>query len=335
MKTKKNWYPWLNNSYRKIISFYKNKFGHHAFLLFSKLGMGGSSLIYAVIRYLMCNKVVDNKICNNCENCNLIKSDSHPDLYRINFENEKKVGIQNVRFLIDCLTTCAHQNSFKIIWISFIEKMTEEAINALLKTLEEPNDHTYFFLECYDSLLLNKKIKSRCLCYFLQSPKEEEIYFWLKKKNLKKTKEELKTAIKVSMLVPLDALSLLTNESWELRKKFYELLSENLVSKTILNFLPELNRSDVINRINWLITFLLDSLKYNVNIRCFLINEDQLYLIKKIALFFSSNFFWKSIYNWKICRYNLISVISLNKESQLIAELANWQDILLKYVLIK
>lgn len=51
-----NWYPWLNAPYRQLLAQHQEGRGHHALLLHAIDGMGEESLVYALARWLLCQR---------------------------------------------------------------------------------------------------------------------------------------------------------------------------------------------------------------------------------------------------------------------------------------
>lgn len=322
-------YPWLDKIYRNIINLYKSKRLHHAILFYSYYGFGFNVLVYEIVLFLMCYNKNGIKSCKKCKNCLLISSNSHPDFYCIQLNDGKKtIGIENIRYLIDILLNHSHQCGLKVIYISCVEKLTEESVNSLLKFLEYPTKNTYFFLECNNEFFLNFKIKSRCLIYRIKIPKKEEIFIWLKKEMINISSFDIKLAINFSYGIPLRILNLLKKENWNKRKFFYDFLFKCLLNKNILDFFFQLNQFDFINRIEWIVILLLDVFKYKIQVNNLIINKDQLNLISYLGNITSDFSLFNSLSKWNKCYYILNCKNNMNKEMQLMSCLSFWQKIL-------
>lgn len=91
---------------------------------------------------------------------------------------EGSIGIEEIR---DLRAKASLASAGLSIWIVVgAERMTAEASNALLKTLEEPPEGTYFFLTTSTVQSLLPTIVSRCLHLPFRSVGEEEIMIWLR-----------------------------------------------------------------------------------------------------------------------------------------------------------
>ncbi|MFP3036853.1 MAG: DNA polymerase III subunit delta' C-terminal domain-containing protein [Arsenophonus sp.] len=322
-----NWYPWLKDAYKQIISFHQKKKAHPVLLLHTHSGIGSDALIYAISRWLMCHRPIDIKSCGKCHSCKLMLAETHLDWHKITLENGKNIiGIENIRYLIEILVTHAQHGGAKVIWFPSLESLSESASNALLKTLEEPTDNTYFLLECRNPSFLLDTLRSRCFYYHLSIPDYKSVVFWLQKQKSFLELLDIETAIKLNVGAPLSALSMLQPENWLKRKRFCQLLLKHLTTKTLFNWLPELDQPNTIERIRWLITLLLDAVKYKQQAINYCVNKDQLILFTKLATMNSTNVLLKSATEWKNCRYKLISIIGLNQKLQLTSQLINWQN---------
>lgn len=93
---------------------------------------------------------------------NLIKED-HPDRFTIKKEGDKKsIGISEVRKLVSFLTTKPYSSKYKVVVIYSAEKLTIQAQNALLKTLEEPPFFAIIILSAKTEQSLLPTVLSRC-----------------------------------------------------------------------------------------------------------------------------------------------------------------------------
>nr|BET44382.1 MAG: DNA polymerase III subunit delta' [Candidatus Aschnera chinzeii] len=326
MNHKIPWYPWLNLHYKKIISFYQNNHKHHALLLHANHGLAGNILIYAIIRWIMCCSVNNIKSCGICRNCRLIISHNHPDLHKITVDNY--IGIDEIRFLKQILTQTSQQGNNKIIWFPDANKLTHEAVNALLKTIEEPTANTYFFLKYSSNKTLQNTLRSRCFYYHLTPPQELNILLWLQQQKTQFSLIDMKIAIKLTNAAPLATFNLLQSINWMKRKIFLQLFANCFKNKILLNMLTELNQKNLINKIDWLISILLDTLKYKQNIITHCINQDQLMLIKIISFNHTYAHIFTLMNEWMILRYQLSSINGINQELQLINQLTKWQKMI-------
>ena len=110
----------------------------HAYILNGEDGMGKRSLACAFALYLLCENR-KGEACMECHACRQVLSGNHPDLIFVTHEKPNSIGVDDVREQInDTIQIKPYSSSYKIYIIDESEKMTIQAQNALLKTIEEP-----------------------------------------------------------------------------------------------------------------------------------------------------------------------------------------------------
>ncbi|MBQ0213837.1 DNA polymerase III subunit delta' [Proteus vulgaris] len=320
-----NWYPWLNQAYRQLISMYQEGRGHHALLLHATEGMGADALSYGLSRWLMCQNKQGLKSCNECHSCRLMLAETHPDWHLLQNEKGKtSIGVEAVRKVTEKLEQHAQQSGARVVWIKEIEALTEAAANALLKTLEEPPKNTYFLLNCQQPEVLLATLRSRCFYYHLATPDHQHAIHWIQQQLPNVPYANSVTALNLSQNAPIAALSLLKDE-WQERETFCQALYSSLQQRDLFGFLPQLNQDNVDRRLYWLLSLLLDALKYQTNAQAYCINQDQQPLIMALSQS-PSNIVLAIIDGWKQCRYQLMTIPALNKELLLAEQLLDWEN---------
>ncbi|MCK9781406.1 DNA polymerase III subunit delta' [Proteus columbae] len=320
-----NWYPWLNQAYRQLISMYQEGRGHHALLLHAIQGMGGEALSYGLSRWLMCQNKQGLKSCNECHSCRLMLAETHPDWHILQSEKGKSsIGIEAVRKVTEKLEHHAQQSGFRVVWIKDVEALTEAAANALLKTLEEPPKNTYFLLNCQQPEVLLATLRSRCFYYHLATPDLQHATHWLQQQLPNIPYANSVTALNLSQNAPVLALSLLKDE-WKERDAFCQALYASIQKRDLYAFLPQLNQDNAERRLYWLLSLLLDALKYQTNAQVYCVNQDQQALIMALSQC-SSGTLLSIIDGWKQCRYQLMTIPALNRELLLVEQLLDWEN---------
>lgn len=125
----------------------------------------------------------------------------HVDI--INYKTEKtSFGIDEVRGIIEEVQKKPFEGDKKVIIIHEGNKLTVQAQNALLKTIEEPPLGVYIIILCESLELVLDTIKSRCEIFKLTPLSKEELYEYVKIKGYDKNKPETKAAIAFSSGIP-------------------------------------------------------------------------------------------------------------------------------------
>lgn len=321
------WYFWLDVIYRKILNSYQQNKGHHAFLLYNKWDSGEDILIYSIIRWLMCSYPCEIKHCNACYNCKLMKIRHHPDYYQLNFKNGiQTIGIDVIRACIDSIYNHARQGKVKIIFIKYVECLTNQAINALLKVLEEPPSNTYFFFKSKEYNKIPLTLLSRCIQWSITPPAEKIGLRWLMTQQGVDNVTLATCALRLCNGAPIAAKNMLESDSWKIRlilcKKLYDAIVYG-------NFLQILSSLDIYHKklsLYWLITLLVDALKWQQKVeRKFIINLDQIELISVIAARWSVFSLGKQLQQWLVVLRYLQEFTNINYKLLLTYRLLNWK----------
>ncbi|BCQ34304.1 MULTISPECIES: DNA polymerase III subunit delta' [Erwinia] len=322
-----NWYPWLNHSYRQILSQHQAQRGHHALLIQALPGMGDDALIWGISRWLMCKRPDGLKSCGECHACQLMLAGTHPDWYRLEAEKGKSsLGIDAVRSVTEKLYHHAQQGGAKVVWLPDAGQLTEAAANALLKTLEEPPKNTWFLLSSREPSGLLPTLRSRCLLWHLAPPAEAQSLQWLQKQSAAGLSERT-AALRLSAGAPAAALALLDDKIWQQRQRVCEALPDALQGD-MLSLLPALHHDDAAQRIGWLCSLLIDAVKWQQGGGQFISNVDRQADVMRIASLLPTSAIDASLRQWIICRDRLLNVVAVNRELLLTNQLLGWEAML-------
>jgi DNA polymerase-3 subunit delta' len=142
----------------------------------------------------------------------------------INYKTEKaSFGVDDVRAIIEEVQKKPFEGDKKVVIIHEGNKLTVQAQNALLKTIEEPPLGVYIIILC-ESLVLDT-IKSRCEIFKLTPLSKEELYEYAEIKGYDKNEPETKAAIAFSSGIPGRIDRYINDDKLkELRCKIVELL---------------------------------------------------------------------------------------------------------------
>ncbi len=134
----------------------------HAYLLCGEAGSGKRLVAEAFAKTVLCEEggIV---ACGKCKSCKQIESGNHPD-FRSVVREKATLGVKEIREQVTAdVQIKPYSSEYKIYFIDEAEKMTEEAQNALLKTIEEPPEYAVFLLSVTRQELLLQTVLSRCV----------------------------------------------------------------------------------------------------------------------------------------------------------------------------
>ncbi len=120
---------------------------HHGLLLEGARGAGKSSAALVLAQALLCESVDRELPCGQCAACGLVAAGAHPDLHVVGVLDDKHdISVDQVRELQGTLERSAFQGRARVAILDPADLLTEQAQNALLKTLEEPGAGTFLLL---------------------------------------------------------------------------------------------------------------------------------------------------------------------------------------------
>lgn len=131
----------------------------HAYLFTGPRGVGKTTMARLMAKALNCLDE-KNKPCGDCDNCKAIASGNFIDLIEIDAASNR--GIDEIRELRDKIRFAPSIGLNKVYIIDEVHMLTKEAFNALLKTLEEPPEHTVFIFATTEAHKLPQTVLSRC-----------------------------------------------------------------------------------------------------------------------------------------------------------------------------
>ena len=142
------------NNLKKL---YKDNNLPNKILLSGKKGIGKSLLVNQFINFLYAEN-------NDSHIENLINKNSYPNVFKIFKNTEKKnIEISQIREMIKFQNQSSFDNKIKTIIIDDLEFLNISSANALLKSIEEPNNKVLFILINNSEKKLISTIKSRCI----------------------------------------------------------------------------------------------------------------------------------------------------------------------------
>ncbi|WP_041069329.1 DNA polymerase III subunit delta' C-terminal domain-containing protein [Candidatus Ishikawella capsulata] len=321
-------YPWLKSVYYQIIKQYQYGYNHNALLIKVMPGIGENVLIWNISCWLMCQKPKYFENCGNCYSCQLMCANTHPDWHSLKIEKSKPLDIEKVRNLIEKINTYPIQLGIKIVYLPNIGYWSEAAVCTLLKTIEDSPTNTYFFLTHTEQRFSSLILQSRCIKIYIPPPNEKESHDWLTTRIPQKNQELIIIALRLTGGSPLLALSLLNDKKyWQTRKILFDTMY-NALQKDILLLLPILNNEQILQRINVIISLLLDAIKYHYKATKNFVNSDQINIINLITKHFSANCLLESASLWMKTYHRLIQVPTVNRELLIVDQLLTWERIL-------
>ena len=183
----------------------------HAYLFSGLRGSGKTTTARILAKSLQCENGPTPTPCEKCQNCIMANENRHIDIIEMDAASNRK--IEDIRELIEHTKYKPAMGKYKVFIIDEVHMLTNEAFNALLKTLEEPPEYVKFIMATTDPLKLPATILSRVQHFRFNKINNDIIENYLIKilaeENVEFDEEALRLIVKSSKGSVRDALTLL------------------------------------------------------------------------------------------------------------------------------
>jgi len=224
----------------------------HAYIIQGELGAGKEFIAKVFAKTLQCEKG-ETEPCGECRSCKQIDSKNHPDVIWVTHEKPNSIGVEDIRAQVNNdIGIKAYYGPKKIYIINECEKMTVQAQNALLKTLEEPPAYAVIILLTTNADALLSTILSRCVVLHMRPVEDSKIENYLMKQfQLPDYKASLCAAFARGNMGKAKALA--ENED-------FDHIKEEAVS--LLKYIHDMEISEIVAAIKRINDFKLDASNY-------------------------------------------------------------------------
>lgn len=154
----------LSSSIDSLLDAFSTHTPPHALLIVGNEGVGKCTLAKLLCQAVLCKAL--HAPCNKCGPCLRVLTGQNRNLIHVS-PSGASIRIDAIRDMLDILGLYSIENSDRTVLIENADRMTPQAQNALLKSLEEPSPGTYFVLTAERRAALLPTILSRAALYYL------------------------------------------------------------------------------------------------------------------------------------------------------------------------
>ena len=135
----------------------------HAYIISGEKGSGKKLLADLFAQTLQCERK-GTEPCMECQSCKQALSLNQPDIIRVMHEKPNTISVEDIRTQINGdIMIRPYSSPYKIYIVDEAEKLSVQAQNALLKTIEEPPVYAVLLLLTTNAGMLLQTIRSRCV----------------------------------------------------------------------------------------------------------------------------------------------------------------------------
>jgi DNA polymerase-3 subunit delta' len=151
----------------------------HSYIFEGEEGIGKKLIANTFAKTLFCEENTMTP-CNRCSSCIKYDSGNHPDVVYVTQTKKTGISVSDIREQINSdINTKPYQYPYKIYIVNNADKMTVQAQNALLKTIEEPPSYAIIILIAQNSNLFLQTIISRCIVLRLKQVAQDSMMNYL------------------------------------------------------------------------------------------------------------------------------------------------------------
>lgn len=260
----------------------------HAYIINGDRNSGKEFIAKIFAMALQCEKG-GTEPCQECHSCRQALSSNHPDIIRVLHEKPNTISVEDIRTQVNRdIGIKPYKGPYKVYIISEGEKMTVQAQNALLKTLEEPPEYGVILILTNGLESLLPTIMSRCILLNMRPVRDDQVKKYLMEElHIPDYKAEVCTAFargnvgRAKMLAASEEFDKVKEEAVTLLKYIHELEIAEIVAaiRKITEY-----QLDVTDYLDILSIWYRDVLMFKaMNDANHLIFREEIQYIKKVA----------------------------------------------------
>jgi DNA polymerase III subunit delta' len=173
--------PWHGDPLERIRAAWSSGRLPHALLLHGPQGLGKVAFAHWLAAAVLCDApLAPLDACGTCAGCRLLQAASHPDFTTVKVAQDKSaISVEQIRDTCERLAMTSYRCGAKVAVIEEAHRMTVNAANSLLKTLEEPPPNSLLVVVTSRPGALPATVRSRCQRLAFRAPPRSVAREWL------------------------------------------------------------------------------------------------------------------------------------------------------------
>lgn len=254
-----------------------------SFMITGPEGDGKVQFASQLIARLLCRRPTEQgEACRQCDACQLLESNTHPDFKLVQLVDKSRViKIDQIRSLNDFANQTALHGELKVCAVYPADKLNKNAANAFLKNLEEPAPGTVFLLLTDRPGAVLPTIRSRCLRIQLSLPDTQQAEAYLSRdggmrENIVQHAHSIEQGLETFSGSPLLLEEAVENGFFERQDAFVRDLRSLLKQDiSICKVAQNWKRHELLECLDWLYLILADLIKLAVSGQTLYIKRKQ------------------------------------------------------------
>lgn len=255
-------HPWHQTHWKRFLKSLQQDHLAHAILLCGQEHTGKLDFAAIMAKTLLCERPTEQGPCQQCQSCKTYDAGSNPDFMRIALLDDKQqIGVDQIRTMSAFLTLSRSFKGERVALIESAERMNQNAANSLLKSLEEPAEHSIILLVSSQPSSLLPTIRSRCRIEHLGSPNRHDAIYWLKKHT--GLDSHFEEELDIAQGRPLQAIQI-DEENIQERRNFQSDLKHIVeLQAAITVTAKKWDKKDLSQLLDWQLNWVADLIKLN------------------------------------------------------------------------
>ncbi len=277
--------PWQTSQWQQLQQSKNTQRLAHALLFVGSSGVGKTHFAQVFAQSLLCEGKADMP-CGTCRHCLLLKANNHPDYFDIKPEETSNViKIDQIRQLIMAVAKTAQVSDAQVVIIDPADALNRNAVNALLKTLEEPEGNVYIILITNRLSALPATVRSRCQIIQFPMPTFSLTSSWLAEQLPPSKVKDIPLLLRLAYGAPLHVLQFMEQDILTIRQQLFDSwYAWRMGQTTFTEVVNTWNKVDIERTLSFFQSWVIDLIRLKQSEKKHVVNQDIMAHLSEVGL---------------------------------------------------